>query len=380
MAKVLAGFRVVEQGTYITGPVCAMHLADLGAEVVKVELPGSGDPFRAFGGSLYSANFQSFNRNKKSITLDTRKPEDLKQFDRLVSEADVYIQNFRPGFAQQIGAGPERLTRLNPRLVYCAISGFGTTGPYADRPAFDTVAQAATGFLSLMVNPADPRVTGPAVADTVTGMYAAQGILGALLERSRTGKGRTVDVSMFEAMTHFNLDAFQHYFSTGARFDAFTRAAGSQAYVLQCHDGRWIALHMSSPERFWQGLAKAIERPGIFEDPRFRLRQDRMDHHEELIGYLRPLFAARSSDEWCKRLSDNDVPYARAHSVAEAVEDPQAIHLELFTSVAGVDDTPFRAVRSPISYDGEKSLDLARPPQLGEHNEQFANGWPSAEK
>ncbi len=169
MIKVLEGVRVLEHGTFITGPAASMLLADLGADVVKVELPGTGDPFRAFKGGLYSPHYQTVNRNKRSITLNTKDAADREKFDALAREADVYIQNFRPGFAEQIGAGVDRLRGLNPRLIYCAISGFGTDGPAAARPAYDTVAQAASGFLKLLVNPASPRVTGPAIADLVTG-------------------------------------------------------------------------------------------------------------------------------------------------------------------------------------------------------------------
>ncbi|HZF86382.1 MAG TPA: CaiB/BaiF CoA-transferase family protein, partial [Burkholderiaceae bacterium] len=175
MAKVLEGITVLEQGTFITGPAAGMLLADLGAEVIKIEQPGSGDPFRAFRGGLYSPHFQTYNRNKKSITLNTKNAEDAAAFDELVRGADVYLQNFRPGAAERLGAGWDRLHGLNPRLVYCAISGFGQDGPAAGRPAYDTVAQAASAYLRLLINPANPRVVGPALADAMTGFYAAYG-------------------------------------------------------------------------------------------------------------------------------------------------------------------------------------------------------------
>ncbi len=188
--KPLQSIRVIEMGTYITGPAAAMQLADLGADVIKVERPGEGDPFRAFKGGLYSPHFQTYNRNKRSIALDTRKKDDLAVFEALIKTADVFIQNFRPGVAEKVGAGEEALRALNPRLIYCAISGFGTSGPARDRPTYDTVAQAASGFLRLVTPPEKPRVIGPALADAVTGHYAATGILAALVERGVTGKGR----------------------------------------------------------------------------------------------------------------------------------------------------------------------------------------------
>lgn len=369
MHKVLSGIKVLEQGTFITGPAAGMFLADLGAEVVKVEQPGSGDPFRSFRGGLYSPHFQTYNRNKRSITLNPKLPEDAAVFDELVKASDVYIQNFRPGAAERLGAGEARLRALNPRLVYCAISGFGQTGPAANRPAYDTVAQAASAFLKLLVNPANPRVVGPAVADAMTGFYAAYGVMGALVERGRTGLGRKVEVSMLEAMCHFNLDAFTHYFSENEIMGPFSRPSVSQSYVLECADGLWIALHMSSPEKFWQGLANAIERPDLFQDPRFATREGRIAHQSDLIALLDGLFRARSRASWCARLEAEDVPHAPMYDTREAMEDPQARHLQLEVSAPHPEGGEWRTIRSPVSFDGEKPLSVTAPPLLGADND-----------
>jgi crotonobetainyl-CoA:carnitine CoA-transferase CaiB-like acyl-CoA transferase len=371
MAKVLDGVRVVEQGTFITGPAAGMLLADLGADVVKVEQPGTGDPFRAFKGGLYSPHYQTYNRNKRSIELDTRKADDMQVFDDLIKDADVYIQNFRPGTAERLGAGEARLRALNPRLVYCAISGFGQTGPAAGRPAYDTVAQAASGFLNLLVNPANPRVVGPAIADALTGFYAAYGILGALVERARTGAGRRVEVSMLEAMCHFNLDAFTHFFAQGEIMGPYSRPSVSQSYALACADGKKLALHMSSPEKFWRGLAKAMERPDILQDERFSTREGRIANQDQLIDILGEVFARRTRDEWCRRLAAEDVPHAPMYDTAEALQDPQAVHLQL--EIEGTHPTlgPWRTVRSPVSFDGERATTVTPPPLLGEHNAQI---------
>ncbi len=375
MKKVLDGVRVLEHGTFITGPAAAMLLADLGADVVKVELPGTGDPFRAFKGGLYSPHYQTVNRNKRSVTLDTRKPDDLAKFDALVKDADVYLQNFRPGFAETIGAGFERLRGINDGLIYCAISGFGASGPAAHRPTYDSVAQAASGYLRLLVNPANPRVVGPAIADLVTGFYAAYGILGALYDREKRGAARRVDLSMFEAMTHFNLDAFQHLFSANEVMDAFSRPRVSQSYVLECRDGKWIALHMSSPEKFWQGLATAMEKPDLFQDERFASRQGRIENQDALIGVLTPVFLQQDRAEWCRRLEAQDVPYSPMYTTAEVPDDAQARHLQLFVETEHPVVGTFRTVRSPVSYDGERPLEVTAPPLLGEHNDELADGW-----
>lgn len=375
MTKVLQGVRVVEHGTFITGPAASMLLADLGAEVIKVELPVTGDPFRAFKGGLYSPHFQTYNRNKRSVTLNTKLETDRDRFDALIADADIYIQNFRPGFAEQIGTGEERLRTLNPKLIYCAISGFGPDGPSAARPSYDTVAQAASGFLGLLVNPANPRVVGPAIADSLTGFYAAYGILGALHERNRTGTGRRVEVSMFEAMTHFNLDAFTHLFSVGEVMGPYSRPSVSQSYVLSCADGKWIALHMSSPEKFWQGLATAMERPDIFDDVRFATRQARIEHQEALIDVLGGIFKLQPRAEWCRRLEAEDVPHAPMYTTAEVPDDPQAKHLQLFVETQHPKLGTFRTVRSPVSFDGERALGVTAPPTLGEHNDQLDHPW-----
>ena len=376
MAKVLDGVRVLEHGTFITGPAAAMLLADLGADVVKVEQP-EGDPFRAFRGGSYSPHYQTYNRNKKSVRLDTRKPEDLAKFDRLLAEADVYIQNFRPGVAEKIGAGEARLRALNPRLIYCAISGFGADGPSAQRPSYDTVAQAASGFLKLLVNPANPRVVGPALADAITGFYAAYGILGALYEREKQqrGAGRKVEVSMLEAMTHFNLDAFTHLFSEGEVMGPYSRPRVSQSYVLRCADDRWIALHMSSPPKFWQGLANAIEWPTLFgDDARFATREARIANQEALIELLGERFARHGRAEWCRRLLAEDVPHAPVYDTDEVPQDPQARHVQLFVDTAHPAGGRWTTVRSPVSFDGERALQVTAPPLLGDHDQALNDG------
>ena len=193
-------------------------------------------------------------------------------FDELIASADVYIQNFRPGVAEQLGAGEERLRALNPRLVYCSISGFGASGPCADRPSYDTVAQAASGFLGCSSIPSNPRVVGPAIADALTGFYAAYGVLGALFERSRTGVGRTVEVSMLEAMAHFDLDAFAAFFALGSWADVQRRPRVSQSYVLRSADGggsRCTCRRRRSSGRAWPARSR---RRSSSSDARFRTR------------------------------------------------------------------------------------------------------------
>lgn len=371
MAKPLSNITVLEMGTFITGPAAGMLLADLGATVIKIEQPKIGDPFRAFRGKLYSPHFQTYNRNKKSITLDTRLPEDLAVFDALLADADVFIQNFRPGVADKIGVAPARLQGLNPRLVYASISGFGNEGPDRNRPAFDTVAQAVSGFLRLLVNPVHRRVVGPALADAMTGFYAAYGILAALYERERTGKGRLVETSMFESMAHFNLDDFTHYFSDNQIMGPYSRPNVSQSYVFECADGAWIALHMSSPPKFWENLATAVGQPDMLNLPMFESREARIENYENVIGFLAPIFKTRDRQTWCDILRGLEVPHAPVNTSKEAIESEQAKALQLCIEDPNGPHGVFRTIRSPVTFDGERALDVTAPPVLGAHDDEL---------
>jgi crotonobetainyl-CoA:carnitine CoA-transferase CaiB-like acyl-CoA transferase len=371
MVKILKDTRVVELGTYITGPAAGMHLADLGADVIKVERPETGDPFRAFKGGLYSPHFQTYNRNKRSIALDTKKPEDLKVLHDLIATADVFIQNFRPGVADKIGAGEAVLRERNPGLVYCAITGFGQDGPSRDRPAYDTVAQAASGYLRLLTPPTNPRVIGPAIADAVTGHYAALGIVAALLERAKTGEGRRLDISMLEAMAHFNLDSFTHYFSVGEIMGPLSRPTVSQSYTFECSDGKWVAIHMSSPPKFWTGLVDSVAMPELATDPRFSERLERIEHQTDLIEILTPVFKTKTREAWCALLLKNEVPHSPAYDSNEALEDPQAKHLKIEIGAEHAEMGAFRTVRAPYNFDGKPELDVLPPPTLDEHGAEI---------
>ena len=371
MVKILKDIRVVELGTYITGPAAAMHLADLGADVIKVERPGTGDPFREFKGGLYSAHYQAYNRNKRSVALDTTKPDDLAVFLDLIATADVFIQNFRPGVAEKLGVGEEDLRRARPDLIYCAISGFGQTGPSRDRPAFDSVAQAASGYLRLLTPPTDPRVIGPAIADSLTGQYAAMGILAALIERTKTGLGRRLDISMLEAMSHFNLDSFTHYYSAGEVMGPLSRPMVSQSYTFECADGKWVAIHMSSPTKFWLSFLAATGQDHLAQDPRFAERPESIRHQDDLIAHFTPVFLNKTRDAWCAALLDHEVPHSPAYDSDEALEDPQARHLNLKISAPSRELGTFTTVRAPYNFDGQPELDVVPPPVLDEHGAEI---------
>lgn len=365
MAGVLSGIRVVEQGTFITGPCAGMMLADLGADVIKVESP-DGDPYRSYQGEHYSPHFQAYNRNKRSIALDLKNSADRGIFDALMREADVFIQNFRPGTAARLGAGHERLRALNPRLIYGSISGFGSSGPYADRPSYDSVAQALSGFLSVVVDSSRPRFLGPALADAITGIYAAYGILGALVQRSRTGAGCHVEVSMLEAMAHFAVEPFAAFFALGGRPTSSDRPRLAQAYILRTADSRLIAIHLSSLEKFWDGLVAALNAPELARDERFSLRSARIENYEALNEELSRRFGQHPLAYWTERLDRNDVPHAPINAVDEVVHDPQVEHLGLIVPVEAASGGA-QAVRPPVQFGGIRSDFVRAAPTLDQH-------------
>ena len=250
MQPTLAGIRVVEQGTFITGPCAGMMLADLGADVIKVESP-EGDPYRSYQGGQYSPHFQAYNRNKRSVALDMKRGGDGELFRSLIRGADVYIQNFRPGTAERLGAGVAELLEINPRLVYCSISGFGSSGPYAERPSYDSVAQALSGFLSVVVDYRRPQFLGPALADAITGLYASQGILGALVQRGASARGCHVDAASVDNDDHID---------DVARDVAYHRRDGLT--LIDHRDDQCDPTHVAAPQRLQRNPQPAHVRGG----------------------------------------------------------------------------------------------------------------------
>ncbi|MDD9980539.1 MAG: CoA transferase [Gammaproteobacteria bacterium] len=362
MAKVLEGIRVLDLGRVLVGPITGMLLADLGAEVVKIE-PPDGDQFRS-----YPPGFDAVNMNKRSVSIDLRSDSGREALLRLVEDADVLLENFRPGVMARLGLDVRTLHARNPRLIVCSISGFGADGPYRTRPAYDTGAMALSGFMSLLVDPARPTVVGPPIADGITGMYACYGILGALFERERTGRGRLVESSMLESLIAFTHQAFHHYFATGDVQGPTTRPRVAQAYVMKCSDDRLIGLHLSTEDKVWRGLLSAVDSPLIAADPRFRSYEGRVEHYSDLAGALSDVFAARPSAYWMERLHEQEVPFAPVYGTDEVLADPQVRHLGSIYEVAQAGAEPFRAIRRPVRYDGERGPDAAPAPRLGQHN------------
>jgi crotonobetainyl-CoA:carnitine CoA-transferase CaiB-like acyl-CoA transferase len=372
MTGPLSGIRVLELTTMITGPQAGMLLGDLGAEVIKVENPQGGDPFRTFRGTNYSPHFLAYNRNKKSICLDLRGDNGREAFLRLVVRSDVLLENFRPGVMERLQLSEQVLKEVNSRLIYCSLTGFGHDGPYKDRPAYDAVAQALSGLSSLFLDPEHPQLTGPTISDNMTGIFACYGVLGALLERERTGIARRVDVNMLESTIAFFPDPFMNLTRLGLEQGPLSRVSVSQSYALRCGDRRLISIHLSSPEKFWQGLLQALGREDLAKDVRFATRQKRIDNYLELAAELGKTTQTRERAYWMERLEKHDVPFAPVQTLPEVFDDPQVRHLQTFFEAEHSTEGKVRGIRRPVRFDRARDDQaLEPPPVLGQHTEEI---------
>jgi crotonobetainyl-CoA:carnitine CoA-transferase CaiB-like acyl-CoA transferase len=272
---------------------------------------------------------------------------------------------------KRLGLDYESLRELNPRLVYCSLAGFSSDGPYNDRPAYDAVGQAVSGLMSLMVDPADPRILGPTLSDQVTGMQAYAGVLAALYERQRSGVGSRVDITMVEATMSIIPDCFTAYTQAGVVMTPDSRSAISLSFSFVCGDGKLLAVHVSSTEKFWQGLVAAIGRPDIGTDPRFSSRVNRIKNYEGLVAALRPVFAAMPRAHWAARLAEHDVPSAVVNSIPEAMQDPEVLHLGMFHELSHAQYGKMTAMRRAVRINGERESAPLAPPALGEHTDSL---------
>ena len=371
MNDALQGVRVIEMSSYVTGPFAGAMLSDLGADVIKVEEPGKGDPFRGWGDRLYSATFCSLNRNKRSITLDIRQDEGRDILLRFLAAADVFIENFRPGTLAKRGLGYEAVRELNPKIVYCSISGFGHTGPYRDRPGYDTVGQAMSGLLSLLTDPGDPKGMGLSFSDHLTGFYACYGILGALVNRLITGQGQKVETSLLRASLSFLAESASRYFETGEVPRRAHRTHTAGVFAFEDQDGLPFVIHLSSPEKFWRGFLDVLGKPEWVEDPRFRDRKGRTANHDALSSLSQEIFRRGRRSDWLRRLEEKDVPCAPLNTLEEVFQDPQVREYGFPIEVEHPKMGKMRMLGSAIELSRTPPKIKSAPPILGEHTEEI---------
>jgi formyl-CoA transferase len=370
MTGPLEGIRVLDFGRYIAGPMAARLLADLGADVVKIEDP-EGDPFRFWQSDerSFSPQFAAYNRNKRSVVLDLRSPEAITRVLALVDDSDVLVENFRPGVMDRLGLGSAVLLERNPALVYCSISGFGATGPSSQRPSFDTIVSAASGLFSQILDETDPVLVGPAFSDLVAGLFAAQGVLAALVARTSTGRGQLVEVSMLAAILAGLLsEPAGTFLDTGGITRASTRQERAQAYAVAGRDGKPFVIHLSVPDKFWVALTNAIERPDLREDERFANRAARYRNYAALRDILREAFRSRTRDEWFGILDAADIPNGPLNGIDTVFEDPQVAHLGLVVETLIPGQPPLRSLRYPVDFSATPTSVRLHPPELGEGN------------
>lgn len=366
----LAGVRVLDLTRVLAGPFCTMMLGDMGAEVIKVEEPGKGDDTRRWppfvGGE--ATYFMAVNRGKKSLTLNLKTPEGLDILRRLARKSDVVVENFRPGTMDRLGIGYRALRRLNPRLVYCSISGFGESGPEAHRAGYDLIVQGESGIMDLTGFPDGPPVkVGNSIADLVAGMAAAHGIVLALLARTRTRRGQKVEIGMLDVMASLLTYQAGIYLNTGGRP---TRRGNQHPSIVPYEVFRAADAYLTlgvANNSLWKQACAALGRPDLATDPRFDTEAKRVERRDELIPLLDGILAARPADEWLKRLEDAGVPAGRIRTVAEVCESEHLRARGMIVTLPHPTAGSVRVMGVPIRLHATPGAASSPPPLLGQH-------------
>jgi len=369
----LQGIRVVDLTRVLAGPFATQSLGDLGAEILKIEPPGGGDETRRFppfvaGESHY---FLGINRNKKSLVIDLSQEAGADILRRLVARADILVENYRPGVMNRLGLGYETLAVLNPRLIYCAISGFGLSGPLSDKPSFDIVTQALTGALSINGERGHmPVKLGIPLGDMCGGIFGPMAILAALHERTQTGRGRLIDISLYDGLIGMLGYFAQLAFITGE--DPPPMGSSHPNIVpygsFPASDGSIIIAVLS--ESFWGKLCDALERPDLAEDPRFATPSLRRDRRDEVDRLIAEVTCTRTVAEWQERLTTFDVPHAPVLGVTAALAHPHAQAREMVVTAQHATAGPLPLVGRPIKFPGSPQSPSTAPPTLGQHTAQ----------
>ncbi|HEY0484578.1 MAG TPA: CoA transferase [Kofleriaceae bacterium] len=385
MTGALHGIKVVELAQIMAGPTCGLLLADMGADVIKLEkLPGGDDARSYVEPAIHGepASFMILNRNKRSLAVDLKAPGGLGVARRLLADADVVIENYRKGTLDKLGLGYDVLHALNPRLVYCAVSGYGRTGPYADKGGFDLIAQGFAGIMSVTGHPGGPPAkAGTSIADINAGILAALGIVSALLARATTGRGQLVETSLMEAAIQQTYWQSAAFFATGINpgptGSAHLLTAPYQAFATR--DG-WINLGGANQAN-WERIARVIGRPELVADPRFATNQDRMQNLAALTALVGDALRERPSADWIRDFEAAGVPVGPVNQIGDMLADPQVAARDMVLEVDHPRAGRTRALGMPIKF-SDAHADLTRPaPLLGQHTREIleALGYSAAE-
>jgi crotonobetainyl-CoA:carnitine CoA-transferase CaiB-like acyl-CoA transferase len=372
--SLLAGVRVLDLSRMLAGPYGSMLLADLGAEVIKIEEPDGGDPMRVMGPPFLpdggSAYFLAINRNKKSVVIDLTRPAGRALFLDLVRAADVVWENFRPGVMARLGCDFPCLASANPRVILCSISAYGQDGPYRDWPAFDLALQAMGGAMSLTGEPGGrPVRMGLPIGDLAGGMFGALAVAAALLRRQITGQGAHIDLSLLDGQASL-LTYLAQYFWADGRVPG-PQGSGHASVVpyqaLATGDGHLIVAVFA--EKFWRGFCIAVDRPEWEHDPRFATNPDRVAHREVLMPMVEAVFATRTTDEWLARLTAQGVPATPILTLDQVLADPQIRLRQMVVPMLHPRLGTVPTLGTPIKVDGQMGLEVSPPPALGEHTD-----------
>jgi crotonobetainyl-CoA:carnitine CoA-transferase CaiB-like acyl-CoA transferase len=369
----LHGFRVVDLTSNVSGPLATMILGDQGADVIKVEVPDGGDATRTSsdrrGG--FSASFLNNNRNKRSIVLDLKTQGGLQAVMRLVADADVFVQNFRPGVADRLGVGEEAVRAVSPKIVYVSISGFGEKGPYAAKPAYDPVIQGFSGLATVQAgsDEARPRLLRTILPDKLTAITASQAITAALLARERTGEGQHVRLSMLEAVLAFLWSSDMGSQTFVADEPAPQEAASAIDLIYETADGYITAAALT--DRQWAGLARAVERPEWLEDERFKTSALRQKHIDARLQLTQDVLIARPTGDWLERLTAAGVPCAPVLTRNEVIRHPQVQQMEIVIETEHPAAGRLRQSRPAARFSRTPAVIRRGAPGLGEHTEEI---------
>jgi crotonobetainyl-CoA:carnitine CoA-transferase CaiB-like acyl-CoA transferase len=376
--KPLDGIRVVDLSRILAGPYCSMLLSDFGAEIVKIENPDKGDDTRAYGPPFLdgeSVYFLSINRGKKSLTLNLKTPEGREILTKLIRQSDVLLENFRREFLSSIGLGYDEVAKLNPKIIYASVTGYGHTGPWADRPGYDLAVQGQGGIMSVTGDPnSPPYKTGTSLADITAGIYATLGILLALQARQRTGKGQKVDVSLLDGQVSFLTYQAGIYFGTGK---SPTRKGNQHPTIVPYEtfkaSDRYFNLAVGN-DRLWQQFCDLLGRQDLKTHERFATNPKRVQNHDELYPVLERVFAQKPADEWIALFEKNGIPCGQIFSVGEVLEHPQVRAREMVVERPHPKLKSVKMTGVPVKLSATPGEAGSAPPLLGQHTEDVLRG------
>ncbi len=372
--KALEGIRVLDLTRALAGPFCTLMLGDYGADVIKIEIPGTGDDTRHWGPPFIgdeSAYFLSINRNKRSLTLNFKEEKAREIFLKLVEGSDVVVENFTPGVMSRFGLEYDTVKRANPGIIYCSISGFGQDGPYQSRPAYDQIMQGISGLMSITGDPeGEPEKIGVAVTDIGAGMWAAFAVMSALFRREQDGEGQYIDISMLDAQVAWLTYQAGYYFAYGRPPQRLGKAHPTlvpyQAFMAK--DGKYFNVAVGS-ERLWERFCQALKREDLKDHPDYATNGVRVENRAALAPLLQEFFLTRDADDWVKDLQANSVPAGPINDLADVFSDPQVLHRDMFLEISHPTLGSIKQTGLPIKFSRTPGGLDQHPPLLGEHNQ-----------